>query len=130
MNHSKEKPYGMALEKLLGEKTKVLSKAQAFLQMGMPETAEPFWKRAATLEERIAPQLDAIGRRREAAIHRISAATCYRNVAEYSSAANLFQAALAGPLTDASRAEVELHLEDCLCALAASPSSRVTVAAK
>ena len=118
MSKSKEKPYGPALEKLMAEKTKLLSQAQAFAQMGLAKTAEPLWRTAAALEERIAPRLDAIGRNREAAVHRISAATCYRNAGEFSQAANLYQAALAGPLTDASRAEVEQFLEACLVALA------------
>ena len=102
----------------MAEKTKMMSQAQAFTQMGLGKTAEPLWRAAAAMEERIAPRLDAIGRNREAAVHRISAATCYRNAGEFSQAANLFQAALAGPLTDGSRAEVEQFLEACLGALA------------
>ena len=128
MAKPKEKPYGPTLEKLMAEKTKVLSQAHAFAQMGLTETAEPLWHTAATLEERIAPRLDAIGRSREAAVHRISAATCYRNAGEFSQAANLFQAALAGPLNDGSRAEVEQLLEGCLGELATTPRSRSAVA--
>ena len=128
MPKSKEKPYGPTLEKLMAEKTKVLSQAHAFAQMGLARTAEPLWHTAATLEERIAPRLDAIGRSREAAVHRISAATCYRNADEFSQAANLYQAALAGPLNDDARAEVEQLLEACLTELATSPRSRSGVA--
>ena len=117
MSKSKEKPYGPALERLMAEKTKLLSQAQAFAQMDLGETAQPLWRSAAALEERIAPRLDAIGRNHEAAVHRISAATCYRNAGEFSQAANLYQAALAGPLEDASRAEVEHYLEACLAEL-------------
>lgn len=61
-------------------------------------------------------------------VHRISAATCYRNAGEFSQAANLYQAALAGPLNDASRAEVEQLLETCLNELATSPQSCSAVA--
>lgn len=128
MRKSKEKPYGPTLEKLMAEKTKVLSQAHAFAQMGLAQTAEPLWHTAAKLEERIAPRLDAIGRSREAAVHRISAGTCFRNAGEFSQAANLYQAALAGPLNDATRAEVEQLLEACLSDLEPSPRSRSAVA--
>ena len=127
MSKPKEKPYGPALEKLLLEKTKVLSQAQAFAQMGLAQTAQPLWQTAGSLEERIAPRLDAIARCREAAIHRISAATCYRNAGEFSTATNLFQAALAGPLNEASRTDVEQLLEECLGELTTSLSSRAAV---
>ena len=128
MSRSKEKAYGPALEQLMAGKTKVLSQAQAFAQMGLAQTAQPLWQMAGSLEERIAPRLDAIGRTREAALHRISAATCYRHAGELSQATNLFQAALAGPLNDASRADIEQLLEECLGDLTTSLSSRATVA--
>ena len=128
MTKSKEKPYGPGLEQLMAEKTKVLSQARAFAQMGLAQTAQPLWQMAGSLEERIAPRLDAIGRTREAALHRISAATCYRNAGELSQATNLFQAALAGPLTDSSRADIEQLLQECLGDLTTSLSSRATVA--
>ena len=128
MSKSKEKPYGPASAKLMSEKTKVLSQAQAFAQVGLTQTAQPLWQTAGSLEERIAPRLDAIGRNREAAVHRISAATCYRNAGEFSMATNLFQAALAGPLNDASRADVERLLEECLSQLTTSLTSRAAVA--
>ena len=62
MSKPKEKPYGPALEKLMAEKTKVLSQAMAFAQMGLAETARPLWQMAGSLEERLAPRLDAISR--------------------------------------------------------------------
>jgi hypothetical protein len=128
VSKSKEKPYGPGLERLMAEKTKLLSQAQAFSQMGLTETAQPLWRSAASLEERVAPRLDAIGRRREAALHRISAATCYRKAGEFSQAANLFQGALAGPLTAATRAEVEQFLEECFAELETASSSRSVLA--
>jgi len=128
MTKSKEKAYGPALERLMAEKTRVLSQAHAFAQMELAETAQPLWRSAASLEERIAPRLDAIGRTREAAVHRISAATCYRNAGQFSEAANLFQAALAGPLNHATRADVEQFLEECLAKLETPSSSRSAVA--
>ena len=124
----KEQPYGTALEKLMAEKTKVLSQAQAFSEMRLDSTARPLWLAAATLEERIAPLLDVIDRDREAAVHRVSAASCYQKAGELSRAANLYQAALAGPLRDASRSEVEQLLETCLANLVVSPSTLSAVA--
>ena len=113
MNKSHEESYDVELEGLMAEKTKVLSQAHAFTQMGLVQTAEPLWRTAAGFEERIAPRLDAIGRPSEAAVHRISAATCYQNAGEFVHAANLFKAALVGPLSDAARAEVEQFLKLC-----------------
>ena len=107
---------------------KFQSSAQAFAQMGLAQTAQPLWQMAGSLEERIAPRLDALGCTREAALHRISAATCYRNAGELSQATNLFQAALAGPLNDSSRADIEQLLAECLDELTTSFSSRATVA--
>ena len=124
----KEQPYGTALEKLMSEKTKVLSQAQAFSEMRLDSTARPLWLTAAAIEERIAPLLDALDRDREAAVHRVSAASCYQKAGELSRAANLYQAALAGPLRDASRSEVEQLLETCLADLVESPSALSTVA--
>src|SRR5690242_18120388 len=87
-------------EELLAEKSAVLSKAQALTAMGMGQTAQPLWASAASLEERIAPLLDASGDDVEAAVHRISAASCYEKAGDPSRAANLYRAALGGPLRD------------------------------
>ena len=93
------KPYGERVKDLMAEKSRVLSQAQAFADMGLEETARPLWSCAASYEERIAPLLDVIGRDAEAALHRISAASCFESCREWSRAANLYRAALAGPLS-------------------------------
>lgn len=98
----------------MAEKSLALSQAQAFSDMGMDDTARPLRFRAASYEEQIAPLLDVFGRDSEAAIHRVSAASCFKKCDKWSRAANLYQAALAGPLTDAVRADVELELSVCL----------------
>jgi hypothetical protein len=108
------KPYGARLKELMAEKSWLLSKAQAYLDMGLEETAQPVWLCAASYEERIAPLLDVIGRDAEAALHRVSAAGCFARSGELSRAANLYRAALAGPLPDAAKAEVERELSICL----------------
>ena len=73
----------------------LLSKAQAFATMGLGQTAQPLWAAAAALQERIAPLLDADGEAREAAVYRLTAASCYEKAGDRSRAANLYQAALA-----------------------------------
>jgi hypothetical protein len=55
-----------------------------------------------------------IGRDAEAALHRVSAAACFANSGDLSRAANLYRAALAGPLADAATADVERKRSACL----------------
>lgn len=105
------------VEELMAESSAVLSKAQAFATMGMGQTAQPLWMSAASLQERIAPLLDANGEALEAAVYRISAASCYEKAGDLSRATNLHQAALAGPLREVTRKEVEGMLAACLARL-------------
>jgi hypothetical protein len=79
----------------------------------LAETAEPVWTTAAACEERIAPLLEILGRESEAALHRISAAGCYERCGDPSRAANLYRAALAGPITDAAKEDVQKRLSAC-----------------
>ena len=108
------KPYGELVDGLMAEKSRVLSQAQAFDDMGLEETARPLWSCAASYEERIAPLLDVLSRDAEAALHRVSAAACLEKCREWSRAANLYRAALAGPLSVAAKADVERELSTCL----------------
>jgi hypothetical protein len=101
----------------MATKSATLSKAQAFTTMGLAETAQPLWAAAASYEERIASLLDAHGEGLEAAVHRISAASCYRKAGDPSRATNLFRAALAGPIRPATRKDVEAMLQACLALL-------------
>jgi hypothetical protein len=112
------------VEELMAEKSALLSKAQALTLMGMAEVAQPLWASAASLEERIAPLLDADGNELEAAVHRISAASCYEKAGDPSRATNLYRAALAGPLRAVTRQEVEGMLTACLVRLKASSAAR------
>ncbi len=73
----KTKPYTKTLKEAMRRKSEILSKAQAFWEIGIEETAQPLWLSAATYDEHIAPMLDALGRELEGALHRISAALCY-----------------------------------------------------
>ena len=98
-------------------KSEILSKAQAFWEIGMMETAQPLWLSAANYEEHIVPMLDALGRELEGAMHRISAASCYEKAGDPSRAVNLYRAALSGPLRDDARQDVEHKLRACLVTL-------------
>jgi hypothetical protein len=125
MTKPKVKPYPKRVKDIMAQKSAILSKAQAFAAMGLSETAQPLWASAASYEERIAPLLDALGRDLEAAIHRISAASCYQKAGDLSRAANLFRAALAGPLRETTRPEVQQMLSDCLAQLTRSPKKSI-----
>jgi hypothetical protein len=114
MTKPSAKPYGAQLKALMAEKSRLLSKAKAFSDMGLEETAGPVWMSAASYEERIAPLLDLIGRDAEAALHRVSAAGCNAKSGDPSRAANLYRAALAGPLSDLVKTDVERELSACL----------------
>ncbi len=110
----KTKPYTGQLKQLLAKKSRLLSKAEAVEQMGLAETAQPLWATAAACEERIAPLLDLLGRESEAALHRISAASCFEKCADPSRAANLYRAALASPLSDTVKDDIQKSLSACL----------------
>jgi hypothetical protein len=114
MTKPSAKPYGARLKALMAEKSRLLSKAKALSDMGLDETAGPVWLSAASYEERIAPLLDVIGRDAEAALHRVSAAGCYAKSGDPSRAANLYRAALAGPLSGLVKTDVERELSACL----------------
>ncbi len=117
MAKAKAKPPSHQVEALMAEKSPVLTKAQALTTIGLPETAQPVWAAAASYEERIASLLDAHGEGLEAAVHRISAASCYQKSGDPSRATNLYRAALAGPLRDGTRTGVEAMLAECLALL-------------
>ena len=117
MSKSSLKSAAGNVDQLMAEKSGALTKAQAFATMGLHETAQPLWIAAAGFEERIASILDANGKLQEAGVHRISAASCYQKAGDPSKTTNLFRAALAGPLRDVNRKEVEAMLAECLSKL-------------
>src|ERR1700733_7811001 len=124
MAQAKAKRTLTLVEELMAEASAVLSKAQAFATMGMGEIAQPLWQFAASLQERIAPLLDADGEALEAAVYRLSAASCYEKAGDVSRATNLYQAALAGPLRAVTRKEVDGMLARCLARLKAESAGR------
>jgi hypothetical protein len=120
MGKGKTKPSLRQVEDWMAEKSAILSKAQALSIIGLPETAQPLWASAATYEERIASHLDAQGENLEAAVHRISAASCFQKGGDPSRATSLYRAALAGPLRKVTRDEVQKMLDVCLALVADS----------
>jgi hypothetical protein len=121
MAKAKPKLSSRQIEALMAKKTEILSKVQALTTMGLPETAQPLWASAASYEEQIASLLDAHGDSREAAVHRISAASCYQKAGDPSRATTLYRAALAGPLRAVTRSDVEAMLTACLSLLRDGP---------
>jgi hypothetical protein len=128
MAKAKGKLSSRQVEELMAKKSGILSKAQALTTMGLLETAQPLWASAASYEERIASLLDALGDSLEAAVHRISAASCYQKAGDPSRATNLYRAALAGPLRDGTRNDVEAMLKGCLALLRNPKSPKVVQA--
>ena len=122
MGQSKVKSHTKVIKDLMGEKSHILSKAHVFSEVGMLETAQPLWMSAAAYEESIAPLLDSLGRELEAAVHRVSAALCYQKAGDLIRAVNLYHAALAGPLRDDTRQEIDKMLADCLSQLTHQPT--------
>ncbi len=112
------------LDRLSGEASWFISHGHAMRDEGKEFAAMTDFAESAWREERLASLLDAVGREEEAAIHRISAASCYEKTGEDARAANLYRAALAGPLPDHTRRDVSAMLTRCLTRLiAAKPSS-------
>ena len=86
----------------------------------MPELAHSAWSAAAAGKEQAAPRLETLDRDQEAAVHRISAASCYQHAGELAKAINLYRAALAGPLLEHTRKETEQLREACFARFARS----------
>jgi hypothetical protein len=106
----------------MAETSGLIMKAHTLIAMGMPELALTAWLAAAAGEEQIAPRLETLDRDQEAAVHRISAASCYQHAGELAKAINLYRAALAGPLLEHTRKETEQLLAACLARFARSPN--------
>jgi hypothetical protein len=115
---NKSEAYPAQLRELMAEKSRLLMQAQTFTDMALDQTAKPMWASAGSLEERIAPWLEAIGYTAEASLHRISAASCFEQAEQFGRAVNLYRAALAGPLPPAREQEVQGMLANCLKRLA------------
>jgi hypothetical protein len=126
MPKTKLKPYPQSLLDLMAETSDNIMKARALVAMGMSELAPSAWLAAASGEEEVAPRLETLDRDREAAVHRISAASCYQHAGELAKAINLYRAALAGPLPEHTRKETEQLLMACLAQFGRSTNGNAT----
>ncbi len=114
MPRSKGKLAPSRIEEMLDEASWLLSHAQALADYRRPEEAASEYARAASCEEQVAGLLDADGQDLEAAIHRVSAASCYEKLGQYAQAVTLLRAALSAPLREDYRSRVEQLLKRCL----------------
>jgi tetratricopeptide (TPR) repeat protein len=114
MPRSKGKPSATLIDRVLGEASWLLSHAQALSDYGRGEEAAAEWARAAGFEEQAACLLEAAGQEREAAIHRVSAASCCEKLGQYARAVTLLHAALSVALTEDYQARVEQQLAHAL----------------
>jgi hypothetical protein len=110
----KGKPSAALIDRMLGEASWLLSHAQALAAYRRPEEAAAELARAATCEEEAACLLDAAGQEREAAIHRVSSASCHEKLGQDSRAVTLLRAALSADLPAEYRHKVEEQLTRCL----------------
>jgi hypothetical protein len=123
---TKARAYPQYLLDRMAETSGLILKACALVAMGMPELASSAWLAEAAGEEQMAPRLETLDRAQEAAVHRISAGSCYQNAGELAKAINLYRAALAGPLPEHTRGETEQLLAACLAQLAGSADGNGT----
>jgi hypothetical protein len=114
MPHAKGKPSAALIDQVLGEASWLLSHAQALTDYGRREEAAAEWARAAGCEEQAACLLDADGQESEAALHRVSAASCCERLGQYARAVTLLRAALSAALTEEYRTRVERQMASAL----------------
>jgi hypothetical protein len=114
MSRSNKNASAALIDRMLGEASWLLSHAQALTDYGRQEEAAAEWARAATCEEQVACLLEFAEQELEAAIHRVSAASCYEKLGQYTRAVTLLHAALAIPLQADFRARVEQERIRCL----------------
>ena len=114
MGRQKTKPSVSFVEKMLDEASWLISHADALEVYKRPEEAAAEWARASVCEEQVASLLEADGQENEAAIHRVSAASCLEKLGQYVRAVTLLRAALSAELPSEYRARVERQHARCL----------------
>ncbi len=110
MPRPKARPSAALIDHMLGEASWLLSHAQALTDYGRQEEAAAEWARAASGEEQAAALLEADGQEQEAAIHRVSAASCCERLGQYARAVTLLRAALPAASPEDYRARIEQQL--------------------
>ena len=114
MPRTKAKPSLTLIEKMLDEASWLLSHAQALDTYQRYDQAAEERAKAAICEEQVACLLEADGQPLEAAIHRVSSASCYEKLGQHTRAVTLLRAALSTELQDDYRARIEKLLARCL----------------
>ena len=113
MNRRDSKALMARIDEMLGEASWLVSHAEALTDYGRTE-ADAEWERAALCEEQVACLLEAAGRIAEAAVHRVSAATCYERQSLAPHAVTLLRAALSTLSPGEYRSRAETQLVRCL----------------
>jgi len=126
MGRPKGKPSLSVTEQVLDEASWLLSHAQALADYGRQNEADAELARAASCEEQVAGLLDADGQEHEAAIHRVSAASCFEKLGQYARAATLLRAAISAKLPGDHRARLEHQLARCLARIPKELADAVT----
>jgi hypothetical protein len=114
MSRAKSKTAADLIDQMQGEASWLLSHAQALADYGRNEDVAAEWARAAACTEEVACLLETEGQDREAAIQRVSAASCHEKLGQHARALTLLHAALSILLPDDYRARVEQQLARCL----------------
>lgn len=114
MRRPKSKASIVLIDHMLGEASWLLSHAQALTDYGRKAEAAAELGRAASCEEQVACLLEADRQHEEAAIHRVSAASCHEKLGQFARGVTLLRAALSAKLTEDYRLRVEKLLIRCL----------------
>jgi hypothetical protein len=114
MGRRKGKPSPALIDRMLGEASWLLSHAEALGDYGRRQEAAAELARAALCEEDVACLLEAAGQQGEAALHRVSAASCHEQLDQFPRAVTLLRAALSAPLAEEYRGQIEDQLARCL----------------
>jgi hypothetical protein len=113
MARPKRQPSNL-IDRMQGEASWLLSHAQALADYGREEAASAELERAASSEEQVACLLEADGQANAAAIHRVSAASCFEKLGQFARAVTLLNAARAMLPASDYRSRVEQQLASAL----------------
>jgi hypothetical protein len=103
------------IDSMLRETSSRIMKAMALSASEETREAEAEWLRAAVCEEEVAYWLETEGQDIEAAIHYVSAGSCYARVRDYSRAVPFLRAALSfSSLREAFRRDIQKLLKEWL----------------
>ena len=114
MSRAKNGTRSKRVDQALREASWHISHAMELAMCAPKDKVESQWFLAASKEELAAFDLETEGLELEAAVHRISAASCYEMVKEYQRALTLLHAALSVPMRPAYRTKIEKQLKGCL----------------